>query len=202
MFTKNHKRGKVATTLVEMMITVAIYSIVIGGLATIYISSIKVASGTRGQLNVQSLARKGIDTMMEDLRRGNTAQIFDAYSLSPTLSTNGQGKYFRVLCPTNSVVSASQIYRHFYISNITILANGLTNSMLYYYTSGSTNEAPSSVEGEPEMIIDGVTNPEMIFQQVGGAFVFNIRLVDPNDQDGKQVIFLRSAVAFRNPGLF
>jgi len=189
-------------TLVEVMIAIGILSMIMVGLLGVYLTCTHLCSGSMGQLNIQSQARSGIDTIMDDLRRGSTAEIFVTYSSTPTLSPSGQGQYFRVLCPTNSVPSSNEIYRHFYIGNIKTLDNGLTNATLFYYTSGTASEAPLSSQGEPREIVSGITNPEMIFQQVGGAFVINIRLIDPNDQDGKQVIFLRSTIALRNPGLF
>ncbi len=189
-------------TLLEVMVSMGIFSMIMLGLLEIYLLSTRLSSGNFGQLNIQRQARAGMDTIMGELRRGSTATIYNSFSSSPVISTSSQGMYFRVYSPTNSITTTSELYSHFFVSNITRLANGATNASLYYYTSTSSNTAPNRTKGEPFQIMDGITNPEMVFQQYGGAFVVNIRLVDPNDQDGKQVIFLRSSIALRNQGLY
>jgi prepilin-type N-terminal cleavage/methylation domain-containing protein len=188
-------------TLVEVMISVGVFSIVMSGLVYVYLASAKQASANIAQLTIQSLARDGMDKIMDDLRRGDTASIFNVYPVGTQTSTN-KGSYFRVLCPTNSVASSSELWRHFYTSNVTLTVSGATNASLYYYTSATSNAGPSSALGQPWEIVRGITNPDVLFEQVGGTVTVNIRVVDPNDSDGKQVIFLRSAVSFRNPGLY
>jgi len=188
-------------TLVEMMVSVGVFSLIMGGLFQIYIQSAKQASANIAQLNVQRLARAGMDRIMDDLRKGDTAQIYANYPVGTQISTN-KGAYFRVLCPTSSVASAAELWRHFYTSNLTTTVSGATNATLYYYTSATSNAGPIAAQGQPRNIMEGITNPDILFEQVGGTITINVRVVDPNDRDGKQVIFLRSAISFRNPGLF
>jgi type II secretory pathway pseudopilin PulG len=190
-----------AMTLVEMMISVGVFSLIMGGLIEIYLQSAKQASANIDQLNIQRLARSGMDHIMDDLRRGDTASIYIKYPQAAQATTN-KGSYFRVLCPTNAVASSSEIWRHFYTSNIVLTTSGSTNASLYYYTSATSNAGPSSAAGQPWLIMQGITNPDILFEQVGGSVTINVRVVDPNDRDGKQVIFLRSAISFRNPGLY
>jgi type II secretory pathway pseudopilin PulG len=198
---ERHYSSKNAMTLLEVMISVGVFSLIMGGLIQIFLQSTKQASANIAQLNIQRLARSGMDKIMDDVRKGDTASLFPKFPVGTQISTN-KGSYFRVLCPTNSVASSSELWRHFYTSNITLTVNGATNASLYYYTSATSNAGPSKAANQPWMIMEGITNPDILFEQVGGSFTINVRVVDPDDRDGKQVIFLRSAVSFRNPGLY
>ena len=183
-------------TMVELMITVGVFSILMMGLLSFYLYCVQISSGGMNQLNVQRIVRSGVDRITDELRIGSTATIFYNYGASPVASTNGVGAYFRVYAPSNSV--DGQVYRHFYVSN----AAGPFTKGIYFYSGATTNEGPSAAQGEPTLIMDGVTNTNDVFQQVGGSFLINVRVVDPNDRDGKQVIYIRTNVAFRNAGLW
>lgn len=183
-------------TLIEVMITIGVFSILMTGLLVFYLYCVQLSSGAMNQLNVQRIARSGVDRITDELRIGSTATIFNAFGANPVASSNGVGAYFRVTAPSNSV--AGQVFRHFYVSNT---AGAFTRG-IYFYSGATTNEGPSTAQGEPALIVDGITNTNDVFQQVGGSFVINVRVVDPNDRDGKQVIYIRTNVAFRNAGLW
>lgn len=183
-------------TLIEVMVTVGVFSIVMLGLLSIYLYCTQLSSGGMNQLNVQRIARSGVDRITDELRLGSTAAIYKNFGANPTISSNGMGAYFRIQAPSNAV--AGQIYRHFFVSNT---ANEFTRGV-WFFSGASTNAGPDASRGEPLLIVDGLSNTNDIFQQVGGSFVINIRVVDPNDRDGKQVIFIRTSVAFRNAGLW
>jgi hypothetical protein len=187
-------------TLIEMMITVGVFSILMLGLLTFYLTCTQLSSGGMNQLNVQRIARGGVDKITDELRIGSTATIFYNFGANPVASTNGLGAYFRVTAPSNSV--AGQIYRHFYVSNTPSAGAGSFSRGVWFYSGATTNEGPTASQGEPTLIVDGLTNTNDVFQQVGGSFVINVRVVDPNDRDGKQVIYIRTNVAFRNAGLW
>ncbi len=183
-------------TLVEMVVAVGVFSMLMLGLLAFYLYCVQISSGGMNQLNVQRIARSGVDRITDELRIGSTATIFSNYGANPIASTNGVGAYFQVYAPSNSV--AGQVYRHFYVSNTA----GAFTKGIYFYSGATLSEGPSAAQGEPMLIVDGITNTNEVFQQVGGSFVINVRVVDPNDRDGKQVIFIRTNVAFRNAGLW
>lgn len=187
-------------TIIEMIITVGVFSILMLGLLAFYLYCTQLSSGGMNQLNVQRIARSGVDKITDELRLGSTATIYNNYGANPVVSSNGLGAYFRVIAPSNSV--AGQIYRHFYVSNTPSGGAGGFTRGVWFFSGAATNEGPSSAQGEPMLIVDGITNTNDVFQQVGGSFVINVRVVDPNDRDGKQVIYIRTCVAFRNEGLW
>ena len=180
-------------TLVEVMVATGSASIVLIGIMLIYLASLKMSSAGNAQLCVQSRARQGLDRILYDIRKAEDAVIYSSY-LGPTNAD--AGAYLVAQFPTNIVVFPDQPYHHYYIGNIKALSSGVTNGTLYFFTSldGITLPATNThVE-----LIRGVTNPNQVFDWINGVVNINIRVADENDVDGKQIIFLRSAVAFRN----
>jgi len=186
-------------TLAEVMVAAASASIVMVGLVGVYLATTKVASSGLAQLGVQAKARQGLDTILYDVRRSQSAIIYSTYNGDATFTGNTNsdaGAYMIFNIPTNTIAVGDQQYHHYYVGNLRDLGNGVTNGTLYYFNCASdTNIATKSTDVE---VVRGVTNPDRVFDWINGVVNVNIRIADENDVDGKQIIYLRSAVAFRN----
>jgi hypothetical protein len=188
-----------AMTLVEVMIAIAAASAILTGVILIYISSSKITSGAIAQLAVQAQARQGIDRILNDVKRSERAVIYTSFNGAATYagSTNTDaGAYIIFQLSTNTLTAGELQYHHYYIGNLKSLGNGVTNGTLY--TFSSSVETDLSTAGASNIVVRGVTNPDRVFDWINGVVNLNIRLADENDVDGKQIIYLRSAVAFRN----
>lgn len=182
-------------TLLEVMIASAAASIILTAVVTTYLAVTKVTAGGIAQLAVQSKARKGLDDIINDVRRSERAVIYSTY---PAVgSTNADaGAYMIFQLSTNTLMTGEQQFHHYYIGNLKNLGNGITNGTLFFFDcAGETNLTTKSVDRE---IIRGVTNPDRVFDWVSGVVNINMRVADENDVDGNQIIYLRSAIAFRN----
>ena len=180
-------------TLVEVMIAAGSASIVMLGTLFVYLACVKMSSAGYAQLGIQAKARQGLDRILYDVRKSASATIYDSY-LGAT--NTDAGAYMVVQIPTNIVVSPDQPYHHYYVGNLKALSAGVTNGTLYFFrTADGITLPPTSTH---EAIIRGVTNPDRVFDWINGVVNLNIRVADENDVDGKQIIYLRSAIAFRN----
>lgn len=187
-------------TLVEMMFAMGSASLILTSLVLIFLMCNKISSGGIAQLAIQGKARQGLDAIVSDVRRSERAVIYSTYNGASTFSgsTNSDaGSYMIFQLATNTLNGATdQQFHHYYVGNLTSLGNGVTNGILYFFTcAAETNLATKSATVE---IVRGVTNPNQVFDWVNGVVNINIRVADENDADGKQIIYLRSAVAFRN----
>ncbi len=186
-------------TLMEVIVAATVASIIIIGILMVYLASTKMASAGMGQLNVQAKARQAIDFILNDVRRSERATVYSAYNGSVTFSgiTNADaGAYVIFQMPTNLVVAPDKQFHHYYIGNLRSLGNGITNGTLYYFTcDAETNLSSKTADVE---LVRGVTNPDRVFDWINGVMNLNVRIADENDADGKQIIYLRSSVAFRN----
>jgi len=193
---KIHRRGM---TLIEVIVAAGAASIIIISILLVYLAATRIASGAMGQLNVQSKARQSLDYILNDVRRSERADIYTSYSGTNSFGSGTNdvaGGYAIFQLPTNGIVAPDQQYHHYYIGNIKSLGNGITNGTLYFFTcAAETNLSTKSADVE---LVRGVTNPDRVFDWINGVMNLNIRIADENDADGKQIIYLRSSVAFRN----
>ncbi len=169
-----------------------------------YLMVNKITAAGISQLQVQTRARSALDTIVYDVRRAQRAVIYSTYSTNAggTMivgATNSDaGAYLICQLSTNTVPGGTNFYHHFYVANFNSLGNGITNATLYYFNcNDETNLATKSATVE---LVRGLTNPDRVFDWINGVVNINIRVADENDVDGKQIIYLRSSVAFRNDG--
>lgn len=191
---------KRAMTLVEVMVSVAAGSIILTSLMMIYLAGTRMSSAAIAQLAVQAKARQGLDAITYDVKRSERAVIYSSYQGASTFtsSTNSDsGAYIIFQLSTNVLNGVSdQRFHHYYIGSLKSLGGGVTNGTLYYFNCAQeTNLTTKSTDVE---LVRGVTNPDYIFDWINGVVNINMRVADENDVDGKQIIYLRSAVAFRN----
>jgi prepilin-type N-terminal cleavage/methylation domain-containing protein len=187
-------------TLVEMMISMAAASLIMAGIILTYLACQKITSAGIAQLAIQAKARQAMDAILTDVRRSENAWVYPSYLGTNTFSgsTNSDaGAYVIFQIPTNTLSSASDLpYHHYYMGNLRSLGNGITNGTLYmFYCNNYSNLTGKSADIE---LVRGITNPDRVFDWINGVMNLNIRVADENDVDGKQIIYLRSAVAFRN----
>lgn len=184
-------------TLTEVMVATGTASITMIGFIMCYMSFTKIVAGTMNQLKVQSYARQGMDMITWDVRRAISATIYTSY-LGATNADSGA--YIMIQFPSNafSAPYTNKLYHHYYVGSLQGFNNGLTNGRLYYFESASTNTTTFPATSAHREVIRGVSNSDRVFDWINGAVNVNIRVADENDYDGKQIIYLRSAVAFRN----
>ncbi len=197
----NQKTG--GFTLTEIMVSMGVSSMVMIGFILCYLSFTKMISGTMNQLKVQSYARQGLDYILWDIRRGIGCSIYSKFG--DTVTNSDAGAYIVIQFPTNAFPApytnkwnSATVYHHYYVTNIAGYANGLTNGALMYFESGTTNSGTYPALAQRTELIRGVSNSDRTFDWINGVININIRVADENDADGKQIIYLRSAVAFRN----
>ncbi len=193
-------RKKSGMTLLELMFACGTASMVMTAMMLTYLATIKISSAAMAQLAVQSKARKGLDEILYDVRRSERAAIYTSYQGQTTFAsaTNSDaGAYMIFQISTNTLNGAlDQQFHHYYIGNLKSLGGGVTNGTLFFFNcAAETNLATKSTDKE---LIRGVTNPDRVFDWINGVVNLNMRVADENDVDGKQIIYLRSAVAFRN----
>lgn len=191
-------------TLVEIMMASASASMIMIGVMLMFLMVNKITASGISQLQVQTKARSALDSIVYDVRRAQRAVIYSTYSTNGagtyiTGATNGDaGAYMIFQLSTNTVPGGTNQYHHYYLANFQSLGNGITNARLYYFTcNAETNLTTKSTTVE---LVRGITNPDRVFDWINGVVNINIRVADENDVDGKQIIYLRSAVAFRNDG--
>ena len=189
-----------AFTLAEIMVAMGVMTMMMAGILLIYMSSTKIASAGINQLTVQARARNCMDTVLNDVRRSQQAVIYSTYNGQATFTGNTNsdaGSYIIFNIPTNTLNGVTdQQYHHYYVGNLKVFANNLTNGTLYTFTCNSdTNLNAKSADRE---LVRGLTNPDRVFDWINGVVNINVRVADENDADGKQIIYLRSAVSFRN----
>lgn len=187
-------------TFIEVIIASATLTMILTGMVLIYLLCTKVTSAGIAQFTIQADARHGLDAIMYDVRRSQRAVIYSSYQGQDTFAgtTNSDaGAYIIFQLPTNTLNGVTdQPYHHYYMGNLKVIGSGLTNGTLYFFNcNAETNLITKSTDAE---LVHGVTNPDRVFDWINGVVNINIRVADENDVDGKQVIYLRSAVAFRN----
>lgn len=192
--------SQIGMTLVELMIAMGVASVVLTGAVLIYLTCTKITSGGMAQLAVQMKARNALDAIQYDVKRSQRAVIYPSYLGSSTFTgppSTTSGAYIIFQLPTNTLNGPlDQPFHHYYVGNLKSIGNGVTNGTLYSFNCASdTNLTTKSPDVQ---LIQGVTNPDLVFDWINGVININIRVADENDVDGKQVIYLRSAVAFRN----
>ncbi len=185
-------------TLSEVMVSVGVASMVMIAFILSYLSFTKIVAGTMNQLKIQAAARKGLDMVLWDVRRGIGGTIYSTYGA--TVTNSDAGAYMMIQFPSNAFPSpfTNKLFHHYYVGTLQGFNNGLTNGRLYYFESASTNSASYPATNTHIEIIRGISNSDRVFDWINGVVNINIRVADENDYDGKQIIYLRSAVAFRN----
>lgn len=178
------------------MVAAACMTLVMLGFVLFYLACTKMTAGSMSQLKVQAVARQGLDRILFSVRRASNAPgSTTIYATFGGATNTDAGAYMVVTISTNVLQTGELPFHHYYVGNLQGFPNGLTNGTLYFFmSSSSTPPAPSP----PIEIIRGVTNPDRVFDWINGVVNINIRVADENDQDGKQIVYLRSAVAFRN----
>lgn len=187
-------------TLVEVLVSVGAGSMIMAGIILTYLACGKVTSAGMAQLAVQAKARQAMDTILNDVRRSEGAAVYASYQGAATFAggTNSDaGAYVIFRMDTNALNGASdRLYHHYYIGSLKSMGNGITNGTLYFFLcNAETNLSTKTADSE---LIRGITNPDRVFDWINGVMNLNIRVADENDVDGKQIIYLRSSVAFRN----
>lgn len=191
-------------TLIEVMMASASASMILIGIILMFLMVNKITASGIAQLQVQTKARSALDSIVYDVRRAQRAVIYSSYSTNGagtyiTGATNGDaGAYMIFQLPTNTVPGGTNQYHHYYLSHFQSMGNSITNARLYYFTCNSETNLTS--KGPTIELVRGITNPDRVFDWINGVVNINIRVADENDVDGKQIIYLRSAVAFRNDG--
>jgi Tfp pilus assembly protein PilV len=188
-------------TLAEVMMASASASLILTGLLMMFLMINKINQATSAQLYVQTRARTALDYTVWDVRRAERASVYANFATNSSginiTATNADfGSYVVFQLPTNTLAAGDQRFHHYYMGSHQSPGNGITNARLYFFTCASeTNLATKSATQE---LVRGITNPEYVFDWINGVINLNIRIADENDADGKQIIYLRSSVAFRN----
>jgi prepilin-type N-terminal cleavage/methylation domain-containing protein len=136
-------RRERALTLVEMMVSMAVFSLAVTGMVYTYLFTLSQDELTNSKLGASDQSRIGFDTLVNNMRtakiwqvgNGNqssftpipngTAQIGNALQISLTTATN---TYYLYYFNTNN----GQLYQcHSGVAGSTLLAQYLTNSMYF-----------------------------------------------------------------------
>lgn len=188
-------------TLPEVMVASASASLILTGLLMMFLMVNKINQATAAQLYVQTRARSALDYIVWDVRRAERASVYVSFATNSSginvQATNSDvGSYVVFQISSNSLAAGDQRFHHYHMGNYQSLGNGITNGRLYFFTCDSeTNLATKSATQE---LVRGITNPTHVFDWINGVMNLNVRIADENDADGKQIIYLRSSVAFRN----
>jgi len=123
LVTRHSTRG---VTLVELMITVALSSVVVGGMATLMISYSKMEKLTRARINAQSNVRVYLDLMIKMMRQAQASTVvidqvsgespwsritftkIDGTSISfYQQRVNGEGRLFQAVAGTTKMLATN-----------------------------------------------------------------------------------------------
>lgn len=179
------QQNRQAFTLVELMISMAIFTLVISGIIGMHLYGLRTFDILSVKLDASDDARTTVDTLLDDIRSAGTGtnciQIGTgtASSFTQTISTNAQkGNALQVYTNDASQYPNSWV-RYFYDS---------TNNMLKRVTYGSSAVSVSA---------STITNDTSIFQAVD--YTGN---VVSNSYDVSSVLVTLTFTKLKNPEVF
>ncbi len=109
-------RGLLATTLVELMITMALMTMVLGGVVYSHVMGGRLMQFAAAKLGASDSARKAFGKLQDEIRAATTIQIGNGTSSAFTAISNGtsmQGRAIQIYPTTNT----SWWIRYFYVTN-------------------------------------------------------------------------------------
>lgn len=135
--------GRRAFTLVEMMISMALMTMVLGGVIYCHVMGGRLMQITQAKLGANDSARKAFGKLQDEIRAAKTIKIGDGTSTSFVAATNGsalQGRAVQIYPTTN----VNWWIRYYYLTNSSelrrvtssnstpqLIASYVTNAVLF-----------------------------------------------------------------------
>ncbi|MFA6543069.1 MAG: prepilin-type N-terminal cleavage/methylation domain-containing protein [Limisphaerales bacterium] len=133
------RSGQIAFTLIEMMVSVALMTMVLGGVIYSHIMGGRLMQFTSAKLGANDSARKAFGKLQDEIRAAKTIKVGNGSASSFVVATNGaalQGRALQIYPGTNT----NWWIRYFYVTNSSELrrvtaSNGTPQLIASYVTN-------------------------------------------------------------------